>query len=181
MDIIEGFLLIMETEIWKDVVGYEGLYKVSNLGNIFSIRKDKVMHPSINVHGYYRVHLKCKNKTTKTKSVHLLVAYSFLNHSACGMEFVINHKDHNKLNNNVDNLEVVTQRYNSQHTFLNKNKSSRYIGVYKYKHKNGKISWTAQIQINKKCKKLGYFKTEYDAHLAYQKENQLIKGSLIDI
>lgn len=181
MDIIGGFLFIMETEIWKDVVGYEGLYKVSNLGRIFSIRRNTIMHPSLNVQGYYRVHLKCSKKTLKTKNVHLLVAYSFLNHTACGMKLVINHKDHDKTNNNVDNLEVVTQRYNSQHTFFNKKKSSQYIGVYKYRHQSGNISWTAQIQINKKHKRLGYFKTEYEAHMAYQKENQEIVRTLLNM
>jgi len=92
----------MEQEIWKDVVGYEGAYKVSNYGNIISMIRivEKTMKPKLNVvTGYKHVGLK-----GKTKSVHIIVAESFLGFKQCKGKLCINHIDGNKTNNNVDNL-----------------------------------------------------------------------------
>jgi hypothetical protein len=76
---------------------------------------------------------------------------------------VVNHKDFNKLNNNLDNLEIITQRQNTNKKHLKS--SSQYIGVF-WNKQNKK--WKSQIRINKKIKYLGYFVNEIDAHNAYQ-------------
>ena len=87
-------------EEWKPIENYEDLYWVSNLGNVKSKRKDKKL--SINLDGYYVVNLS-KNGKTKTFTVHRLVAKTFISNPDNLPQ--VNHKDENKLNNNVDNLE----------------------------------------------------------------------------
>ena len=108
-------------EIWKDVVGYEGLYQVSNKGRIKSIcshvrlqngelmkKKPHILKPQ-NRCGYRCVNL-FKDGRSRTVNIHRLVAESFL----CNPHNyeVVNHKDENRANNNVDNLEWCTYAYN---------------------------------------------------------------------
>ena len=64
-------------EIWKDIEGYEGIYQVSNLGNVKNIRKDKIRKPSINPNGYKMVNL-YKNGNFKNLLVNRLVAKAFI-------------------------------------------------------------------------------------------------------
>lgn len=104
-------------EIWKDVVGYEGRYKVSNLGNVLSMKyrgHDVVhlMHPTTHYSGYKMVHLGPRTNR-KIKLVHVAVAEAFID-NPCKKPFV-NHIDGNKGNNQVDNLEWVTCLENIQH------------------------------------------------------------------
>lgn len=98
-------------EIWKDVVGYEGLYQVSNLGRIKAMQKrghkSVVMKYSIRKDGYCRI-LLSKNSEYKALYVHRLVAEAFLTHA--DNECEVNHIDGNKANNNLSNLEWVTRR-----------------------------------------------------------------------
>lgn len=97
-------------EIWKDVVGYEGLYEVSNLGNVRSLfRYKKQLKWNVSNSGYATVEL-FRDKISKRLLVHRLVADAFLSNTH---NFpIVNHKDENKLNNNVNNLEWCTQGYN---------------------------------------------------------------------
>lgn len=100
-----------ENENWRDIEGYVGLYKVSNLGNVMSFKgkKPKLLKPFNNGKGYLQVCLRNNNKS-KNFQIHRLVAQAFLqNPNNCP---VINHKDENPLNNNVNNLEFCTQKYN---------------------------------------------------------------------
>ena len=104
-------------EIWKDIAGFEGLYQVSNLGNVRSLRKSwasngekfHIMRPSIN-RGYAYLSLRDLNGGDTSFPVHRLVALAFIPNPE-GFKCV-NHKDENKLNNNVDNLEWCTLAYN---------------------------------------------------------------------
>ena len=101
------------TEIWKDVVGYEGLYQVSNLGRVKSIRKDKIMSTPLNAKdGYLRVNLK-KNGTQKQTLVHRLVEESFVENKNGFTQ--VNHIDEDKTNNCETNLEWCTAKYNSNY------------------------------------------------------------------
>ena len=106
-------------EIWKDIEGYEGLYKVSNTGKIMSFRKSTKHHntpshllnPSIANNGYYQTTL-YRSPTDRHKIlVHKMVAKAFVP-NPCNYECV-NHKDENPLNNNADNLEWCTYSYNN--------------------------------------------------------------------
>jgi hypothetical protein len=92
-------------EIWKDIPGYEGVYQVSNLGNVFSLKKKRKMIGQKNNGGYIYVKL---NK--KQKYIHRLVAISFIDNENNFPQ--INHIDENKANNNVKNLEWCTAKYN---------------------------------------------------------------------
>ncbi|WP_304610373.1 NUMOD4 domain-containing protein [Muribaculum intestinale] len=102
-----------QQEIWKDVVGYEGLYKVSNHGRVMSFCNRKtplVLKQRNSVWGYPTVCL-CKGKKHhKTIVVHRLVAKAFIPNP--NNFRVVNHKDEDKTNNNVNNLEWCTHEYN---------------------------------------------------------------------
>ena len=101
-------------EVWKDIEGYEGLYQISNLGNVVSLNYalrgySSLLKPKINPHGYAWVDLR-KNNTSKPMLIHRLVALAFLDNPN-NYPF-INHKDENPLNNNLENLEWCTHEYN---------------------------------------------------------------------
>ena len=77
----------------------------------------------------------------------------------------VNHKDSNKLNNNIDNLEYVTNRENVTHYLKNIKKSSSFVGVYFRKDTK---KWSAEIKNKGKRYRLGCFKTEFEAAEAYK-------------
>lgn len=153
-------------EIYRDVLFYEGIYQISNLGNVKSFKSGigKLMKPNNDDRGYYSIELWSYGVRKKVK-IHQLVAESFLNHKRCGYKLVVNHIDFNKTNNSVDNLEIVTNRENSNKKHIES--SSQYIGVYWHKKTN---KWISQIVINGKQKYLGCFSIESEASEAYQKE-----------
>lgn len=105
-------------EIWKDIEGYEGLYQVSNLGNVRSVyridrlgrvKRGKSLRKHNVYNGYIQVALS-KNGVKSYKLVHRLVAQAFI-HNPDNLP-VINHKDEDPSNNRADNLEWCTQKYN---------------------------------------------------------------------
>lgn len=103
-------------EIWKDVVGFEGRYMVSNFGNVKSLRyrghnEEKIMRTVRHHSGYSIITL--GKKPRKNYSVHILVAEAFVD-NPCKKPY-INHIDGNKSNNRADNLEWVTAKENTQH------------------------------------------------------------------
>jgi len=106
-------------EIWKPVVGYEGLYEVSNKGNVRSIPhkgKNNRIYGGVqrkqgtNIWGYKHVVLN-KDNTEKTKTVHRMVAEAFIPNP--GNLPCVNHKDEDKTNNTIENLEWCSYQYNS--------------------------------------------------------------------
>ena len=160
-------------EIFKDVPNYEGLYQVSNLGNVKSLKysKHRILKPnkSKRGNGYLFVGL-FKDKKQKKIYIHQLVAMAFLNHKANGYELVVNHKDFNSLNNNLNNLEIITQRKNTSKRNTSIKYTSKYTGVSW--HKNTQ-KWVAQIYKNKKNIFLGYYEKEIEASKSYNKELNL--------
>lgn len=110
----------METEIWKDIEGYEGIYQVSSYGRIKSLRyrhssKVRIMKQQIVKGPYYTVEFNYKRKRD-IRYVHRIVAKAFP--EICGDYFEgaeCNHKDENGLNNNASNLEWVTSKYNNNY------------------------------------------------------------------
>lgn len=111
--------------MWKPIKGYENLYEVSDMGEIRSLDrispcgkgrchlfKSKVLTPSSNGKGYTFVRL-AKNGINKKHYIHRLVAEAFIDN---GNNYpIINHKDENRANNKVDNLEWCTYKYNSNY------------------------------------------------------------------
>ena len=160
----EGFLIM---EIWKSISGYDGNYQVSNLGRVksFWFGKERILKSSKDGRGYLSVHL-YKDGIRKPFRVHQLVAVYFLNHNPCGHVLIVDHVDNNKLNNNLNNIQVISHRENiSKNPPRDKIKSSKYIGVYF--HKRAK-KFRSCIKINGKQTHLGYFKNELKAAEAYQ-------------
>lgn len=96
-------------EVWKDVVGYEGLYKVSNKGRVVSMTTGKQMRLSVHPKGYIMCGL-TKNKKQMMHRVHRLVAMAFIPNPNNYPQ--VNHKDEIKGNNCVENLEWCTDAYN---------------------------------------------------------------------
>ena len=105
-------------EEWKDIKGYEGLYQVSTLGRVRSLPrkngrgqqlKGKYLKPLKHKDGYLMVILS-KGGVRSHKLIHRLVAQAFIDNS-CNYE-IVNHKDEDKMNNQVSNLEFCTIKYN---------------------------------------------------------------------
>ena len=111
----------MDNVIWKPVVGYEGLYEVSNTGLVKSLG-NSITHKTPHLLkirnngrcGYCRVQL-YKNGISKMKSVHRLVAEAFIPNP--NDYPLINHKDEDVTNNHIDNLEWCTASYNYQYSY----------------------------------------------------------------
>jgi hypothetical protein len=99
-------------EIFKDVKGYEGLYQVSNLGNIINSKNGRKIKLNITERGYYRVNLYKEKKENHFK-VHRLVAIAFIEN--INNKPQVNHIDGIKTNNNVSNLEWSTSSENIRH------------------------------------------------------------------
>lgn len=171
---------IMENYI--DVLGYEGLYQISDLGNVRSISRDvphangfgirflvgRILKPTLDKKtGYIYISLSAGGKVKKY-NIHQLVAIAFLNHVPCGHKEVIDHIDENKLNNYLENLRITTNRINCSKT--KRGVTSKYVGVRKNKGK-----FESQIRIGNTRKYLGRFATEIEAHNAYQNALNEIK------
>lgn len=111
-------------EIFKDVKGYEGFYEVSNLGRVrsTSYKGIKILKPAKTKNGYLNVVFCIKQKKVH-KLIHRLVAGAFIPNPN-GLEQV-NHKNGNKSDNSVNNLEWCTQEYNNYHAY-NNNLLNRY-------------------------------------------------------
>ncbi len=157
-------------EIWNTIEKYPD-YQVSNKGRVKSLLygKNRILKPGTDRYGYYQVVLFKDNKAHNTP-VHKLVAIAFLNHTPCGHKTVVNHIDFNKTNNNVENLELISQRENTGKKHLKH--SSKYTGVC---WSNVAKKWQASININRKHVYLGYFVNEEDAAEAYNKKLKSIK------
>lgn len=121
-------------ENWKDIKGYEGLYQISDKGVVKGVDrvlaynaqktkqwKGKVIKTIVDYLGYCRVSL-CKDGKVKCHKIHRLVAEAFLNG-----EGQINHKDGNKLNNNLNNLEFCTVKENLAHAYTTGLRPKKYL------------------------------------------------------
>jgi NUMOD4 motif/HNH endonuclease/AP2 domain len=159
-------------EIWKDIDDSKGLYQVSNLGNVKSLKfgKERILKFSTTHEGYNQVTVIIKN-TYKRIYIHQLVAISFLNHTPCGYKLVVNHKNFNRQDNRAENLEIVTMRENTNHKHLES--SSQYTGVH-WDKRRGK--WKSKIYKNPKHINLGQFETEKEASEYYENAVLAIKN-----
>ena len=115
----------IKDEIWRDIPGFEGYYKVSSKGRVQSLPrtvkciddscrtyKGKLSTPHKGQNGYLTVSLSKEGKTCN-HNVHVLVAMAFLDHTPQGMKVVVDHIDNNQANNSVENLQLTTQRHNT--------------------------------------------------------------------
>jgi len=169
-------------EIWKDIPGYEGSYKVSSYGRVKSLKRtvkgklnsnriiqDKIISPSKDRKGYLRAYL-TKSGITKTISVHQLVAMAFLGHKRCGMLLVVDHNDDDKVNNFYKNLRIIT---NVDNVRKNKNGVNSINTGVSWRKRSKK--WISRITIDTKVHHLGSFDCEKQASEAYQAKLSEIK------
>lgn len=160
-------------ERFEDIPEYEGYYQASTFGRVRSFVKHKILYrmlrPQTDGRGYLHVTL-CKNGLNKVRNVHRLVAMTFILNPENKPQ--VNHKDLDKTNNCLWNLEWNTERENQTHRYLAANTSSKYTGVsWSVRDK----VWIAIIAIKKKHYHLGSYKIEEDAHKAYQKALKELK------
>lgn len=115
-------------EYWKDIEGYEGYYQISSHGRVKNVKTNLILTGDINNAGYKRVWLYTPIK--KRFFIHRLVAYHFC--KGYKNDFIVNHKDGNKLNNKAKNLEWVTHSENDLHAYKY---NLRKPNPCKFKHK----------------------------------------------
>ena len=105
-------------EIWKPIKGYEGLYEVSTFGHIRNCRTSRCVKPYYHFKGYMRVDL-CKDGQKQHLKVHRIVAEAFIPNPDSKPH--VNHRDFNRQNNRVWNLEWCTdlenKRYNKENSY----------------------------------------------------------------
>lgn len=170
-------------ERWVDFIGYEGYFKVSDLGRVLSLDrkiicsngrkilyKSNILKNHISKRGYYVTDVRV-NFLRKTFYIHRLIAIHFIPNPLNKEQ--INHKDSNPLNNSINNLEWVSNLENTCHRSKKKKYSSEYLGVGWDKHQN---KWKCQIYFKGKSKHIGVFNTEeeaYEARVKFEKENNI--------
>lgn len=147
---------------WKDIPGFEGLYGVNEIGEIYSFYTNRVLRPSVSKDGY-RQCVFHKNKEQHIMPVHRAVALAYI--PRCDESLVVNHKDENKLNNCVDNLEWVTRRENN--VYMGNRACQARLKKY------GKKFYS----YNARGEKIG----EYLGISTYARENGMSEGSLHDV
>lgn len=154
-------------EIWKKIKGNED-YEISNYGRVKYLGSIKLTKKRKD--NYCYVYLK---NSQKIHLIHRLVAQEFLPNF--DSKKMVNHLDFNKMNNHINNLEMVSNRENQCHLIKCKN---TYIGI-SFKKKYNK--WSAQIMINSKIKYIGTFLTKeqaYNARINFEKENGIVNKYL---
>jgi len=183
-------------EIWKDIEGFEGTCQISSMGVVKVLKREvitttgkriyreRILKQSITENGYLFVGPVLNNRR---EAIHI--------HRALAKYFIPNPENKRSVNhingittdNRLENLEWVTPRENQGHArmVLSKgSKSSKYYGVHYKSDGKRRKRWGALLCLDKKLKHIGYFKTEEEAHEAYQKalidhglENRYSKAS----
>ena len=170
-------------EEWRDIEGYEGLYQVSNLGNIKSLgndkkRKEKILKPNINNYGHYLKVCLFKQGKQKQYLVHRLVAQAFIPNPQNLPQ--INHKSEIKTDNRVENLEYCSAEYNNNYGTHNQRSAASRINhpkrskqvlcvetgkIYSSTHQVERELGFANTYISAVCR--GKTKTAYNFHWKY--------------
>ena len=135
------------TEVFKDIVGWEDRYQISNLGNIYSKRNNRNLKPCLNNKGYYRVNLYQKGKQ-KTMEIHRLIALHFIENPE--NKLCIDHINRVRTDNRLENLRWATHTENN----------------------NNKTPYTRSFKI---ITKGGYYKTKY-GYVYRWRENKIDKS-----
>lgn len=173
-------------EIWKDIKGYEGLYQISNLGNVKALEKqcwnggawwtmkEKLLKPTKTNYGYFMISLYKGGKRCRKKFlVHRLVADEFIPN--IDSKPYINHLNHIRTDNRLENLEWITQRENCSHAKLASGNKTGYNNVIREPRND---TYRFSIRVEKKRIYKGPFPSPQLAHEAYL---QFLKDNNITI
>ena len=161
--------ITLNMEEWKDVPGYEGIYKISNEGRVkrcagsLYTKTDRFIKGDLN-RGYWRVQLKDKQRTER-QTIHRLVALAFCPNPESKPH--VNHIDGNKLNNHASNLEWVTSGENKRHSLTVPAARLKRKNRGAYQRANGK--WRVMICFAGKTLCLGTYETQEKALSIYRK------------
>ena len=182
METIENLLVEKDQEIWRDILGYEGMYQISSLGRVKSLSrnqyngkgyfnsKEKFLKQRITTKGYFSYSLTKNNKTIDFLA-HRLIAVAFIDNPL--NKRTVNHKDSVRRNNSINNLEWASYRENHCHRVSKIAKSSKYVGVCFHKATK---KWESNICVSGKLIHLGIHKTEEEAYakrVEYENNNNI--------
>ena len=142
-------------------------YMINKNGEIYSKKHKKVMKQFISNKGYYYLKIRKDNKSY-SKLIHRLLGLQFLDNS--NNLPLIDHKNRNKLDNNLNNLRWVTRSENCKNLGMREDREVKYIGVRKVKNKIKK-PYRSETTFNNKKYHVGYFDSEEEAYEAYKKFN----------
>lgn len=157
-------------EIWVPIPGYEGRYYVNKKGQVKSTpfdtgRRERILKPQKNGVGYLFVTL-CLGGKLKMMTVHKIVAMAYLGHTPDGTNRIcVDHINDDKVDNRLENLQLLSNRDNIYKTNSKKPRSSSHIGVSYNKRAK---KWVAMINYKGKAHYLGLYTDEEDASRAYQ-------------
>lgn len=164
---------MQDTEIWKDIPNFEGLYQVSNLGRIKKLAvtnldtlnrsyylPEKISKQHLRDKRYPAIHL-TKNKTQHFFRVHTLVMLAFVGES----DMCVDHIDNNSQNNHLTNLRYISHRRNILYGKRDQKRKHKYPGIWVKPNGN----YGAVMQLKGKTKHLGTFKDPKEASEAYLK------------
>lgn len=165
----------MNNEIWKQIKGFENVFEISNLGNVKRLKcrwakNDRILKPNVGKRGYFVVNLSLKG-FNKVVTIHRLVAIAFIPNPKNKRE--VNHKDGNKQNNSIENLEWVTPSENSRHAIKSQH-------IKKFNKPRGshleKGKWVSSIRFDKNLIYLGRYKTKTEAQQKYYEKFKQLYG-----
>jgi hypothetical protein len=170
---------LLKNEKAKFIHGYDYKYMITDLGRVWSSKSKRFLNPTNHNRGYLHITLS-RNGRVKKYLIHRLIAIYFIPNPNKLPE--VNHKDGNKRNINIDNLEWATNIHNRNHAMLNRLTSvkhkSKFHGVsYTTAKRASKHPWIARVKHNKTTYWSTVCKTDVEAALAY---NQLVKKLNLD-
>jgi hypothetical protein len=158
--------------IWKTIPGYSR-YQINNKGILRSLnyknsRKTKILKPAVD-QGYYKTVILGDDNKYKTVRIHKLVMLCFI--GECKINYEANHKDGNKLNNKLENLEYCTHSQNVQHSYDN----GLQIPLRGEKNSSSKLKDFQVIEIRLYVKKHGYLKDRKQLSIKYNISESALK------
>ena len=136
----------------KDIAGYENIYGITSCGKVWSYKNKKFLKPKCEKNGYLRVQL-CKDGQRKMYRLHRLVAQAYLPNPENLPQ--VNHKDENKANNCLQNLEWCDQKYNHNYGTINERISNSHkIPILQYDLDGNFIrEWPSAIDVGEEVRK----------------------------